>query len=419
VLLVTGLLAFGLADSTQAADFRGGENIVIGADEVIDDDLFVAGNRVEVNGTIKGDLFASGREVIVNGRVEGSLMIAGQTLRLNGPVGGSLYSGGYSLTIGPESDIGRNLFFGGFSLRTDDGSVIGRGLHMGGYQAMLNGDVAHDVNMGVGALELNGSVGGDVLAEVASPDDAQAPVMVLPGSVATIPPGFRMAESASVGGELDVQETIRAAGGPSPAQIGALTIARRIARRIGEFIALLIVGGLLLYYGPSLMQRASEQIQEQPLPSAGWGFLVALIFFIGVPIVAAVIVLIAILGGLITFGQLFGDILALGGGALAMVVAVFAFVLALVTKSIVTFLGGQLILDRLAASMSSGFGKNFLALAIGAFIYEILRAIPFGLGWVIGVIVTLVGLGAIYFVGREMRSPAPEGAAPATPAAVV
>ncbi len=42
---------------------------------------------------------------------------------------------------------------------------------------------------------------------------------------------------------------------------------------------------------------------------------------------------------------------------------------------------------------------------------EVLRALPFGLGWLIGVVVTLIGLGAIYFVAREMFRPAPAPAA--------
>ena len=50
-LLLVSVLALALAAPALAADIRGGDTIVIAADEVIDDDLFVSGNRVEVNGT--------------------------------------------------------------------------------------------------------------------------------------------------------------------------------------------------------------------------------------------------------------------------------------------------------------------------------------------------------------------------------
>ena len=84
LLVFFGLLALALASPVSAADFRSGDDVVIGANEVIDDDLFAAGNRVEINGTVTGDLWATGSEVIVNGEVEGSVFIAGQTLAVNG-----------------------------------------------------------------------------------------------------------------------------------------------------------------------------------------------------------------------------------------------------------------------------------------------------------------------------------------------
>ena len=141
----------------EATDFRGGDRIVIGAEEVIDDDLFVAGDSVELNGTVKGDLFAVGREVIINGDVEGSIFLAGQNLEANGEAG-SLYSAGYSLSLGPEAELARNLHFNGFSLTTEAGSSMGRSLYANGYQVILNGDVANDVVTNSGALEINGTV---------------------------------------------------------------------------------------------------------------------------------------------------------------------------------------------------------------------------------------------------------------------
>lgn len=405
--VLLSLLVMGLVSPSQAADFRSDEVVVIEAGEVIDDDLFVSGNRVEVNGTVKGDLFASATEVTVNGVVEGSLFVAGQTLRVNGTVDGSLYGGGYSLIVGPDTEIGRNLYFGGFSLETEAGSTVGRGLYAGNYQSILGGQVAHDVATAGGALELNGSVGGDVNAEVTRPEDATTPTSpYFPGAVTAIEPGFRQGPNAEVGGSLDVRESVSSSISAAEER-GPLGLSRPVSQRVGEFIALLIVGGLMLYFGPELTRRASHSAQTQPLPSLGWGGLLLLIFVIGVPILAIMIVLLALLGGLVTFGQLFGTILTLGMTSLALIVTGFIFILALVTKAIIVYLGGQMVLDRLAPQLEAGFSASFAALATGAVIYELLRAIPLGLGWLIGIIVTLVGLGAIYLIFRKEPSTAP------------
>ena len=402
LLALLALFMLGLTPVTEAADFRGGETVIIEAGEVIDDDLFVSGGRIEVNGTVKGDLFASGSEVTVNGAVEGSLMVAGQTLQVNGPVGGSVYGGGYTLILGPEAQINRNLYFGGFSLTTEAGSTVGRGLHAANYQSLLNGDVAHDVSVAAGALELNGSVGGDLTAEIDAAG-GQAPFMPpFQGSIQPVAPGFRQAESARVAGSTTITEMADGQAGAAE-QTGPLGMSQAASRRVGEFIALLIVGGLLLYVGPSLIRRSSDQLEAQPLSSIGWGLLIFLIFVVGVPILFLMLALLTIIFSLITFGQLTTGIVTVGGVLLALLVVAFAVTLALITKIIVAYLGGRLILARLAPQMTSGFGRDFVALVIGMVIYELVRAIPFGFGWLIGVLVTLIGLGAFYFMLRDSR----------------
>jgi hypothetical protein len=203
---------------------------------------------------------------------------------------------------------------------------------------------------------------------------------------------------------------------PDPGATLAFGISRAVSRRVGEFIALLLVGFVLLRYGPGLIERAGSEITAQPLPSISWGLLITLAFFILVPVAAVVIFVLAALAGLITFGQLFGDILTIGGAALTLVVAAFVFVLSLVTKVIVTFLLGKLALSRLAPQLQPGFSTNFLALILGVVGYEIVRAIPLGLGWLVGVIVTLIGLGAIYLVVQRQVRLASSGPVVAQPA---
>ena len=168
-------LVFGLAGTALAVEVRGGDTVTIGKTEVIDDDLVVSGNTVVIDGVIKGDLVAVGNKVIVNGKVDGSLIMAGQTLELNGQVGGTVYSAGAALSVGQGTAVARNLFFAGYSYTAAKGSVINRDNLLAGYQAILNGEVKRNLLAGLGALELNGAVGGDVNAEVAEPNTVAQP----------------------------------------------------------------------------------------------------------------------------------------------------------------------------------------------------------------------------------------------------
>lgn len=418
LLACLGLFALVLANPVQAADFRGGDNAVVEADEVIDDDLFMAGNLVEMNGTVTGDLWATGSEVTVNGQVEGSVFIAGQTLAVNGPVGGSVYSAGYALNLGPEGAIGRNVYYTGFSLSTEQGSSVGRSIYSNDYQTVIDGSVADDVVVNAGALEINGSVGGDVRGEVASAEGSAPPqsMFVFPGAVPIVDPGLRVASGAEVGGEVNVRETtVEADVSPPDARsllIGGLE--RTITNRLGEFIALLIVGGLLLWLWPAAVELSQRSAGEKPLASAGSGCLLLIVFAVGVPLACAVTGGLAALGGLITFGQLSGAILGLSWTAIGFTVAAFWFVVSLVAKVIVSFWAGRWILDRLAPERKPGYWTDLASLALGAFIYEILRAIPI-VGLIIAVIVTLVGLGAAYFVLRDTFRPSPPPEAPKVP----
>jgi cytoskeletal protein CcmA (bactofilin family) len=409
-------LVFGLAPTARAAEFRDGNTVVIDADEVIDDDLFVSANTIEVYGTIKGDLFLAGLDVTFEGEVEGNLIIVGQTMQANGDVQGSVYGAGYSLTLEPEMQVARNVYFAGFNLMTEDGSTIGRGLYMGGYQALLDGEVANDVSIGGAALEVNGSVGGDVVGTVGDPDSSfNMPIMPdFPGAVVVERPGLRVSDEAQVEGDVDVTytEVDIDAPIPTPRSVVPALISQFVVDRVGEFIALLLIGGLLLRFWPALMQRAQQEAYRHPLNSAGWGCLITIIVVVGVPIAFLLVVLLAIIGGVFTLGQLFNDILGLGSAALVLISTAFLSVFSLVTKTVVGYLGGRLILKQLAPKMTPGYWTDFAGLAVGVFVYELVRSIPL-LGWFFGIIVILVGLGAIYHALRtpEAAKPTPSKAA--------
>jgi len=400
---LAAVLILAFTSPTRAAEFRGGDHVVIAADEVIDDDLFVSGNKIEINGTVTGDLFATGSEVTVDGQVGGSAFISGFSMSVAGKIEGSLYSGAYSLTVERGADIGRNLYFGGFSLTVEEGSSVGRSVYTGTYQTVIDGDVEGDVNASTSALVIGGSVGGDVTGEVSEADGGASTVFPgFPGSAPILSPGLDISDSADIGGAVDIQVSER--DQPDPGSTVLRFVGRTVRDRLGEFIAVLLIGGLLLWLWPAAMLLPRKEAKERPLPSAGWGCASVIAVYVLLPIAAVLVVVFALLGGLITLGQLFGDILGIGGSTLALFFFAFGFVLSIVTKAIVAFLGGRLILERLMKDFSGSGWANFGALALGMFIYEILRVIPF-FGWLLSVVVTIVGLGAIAIVLRNRYMP--------------
>ena len=68
-LLVVVLSTVFAAVPVLAADFRGGETVTVATGEVIDDDLYIAGTNIVIDGTVNGDIFGVGTTITINGGV--------------------------------------------------------------------------------------------------------------------------------------------------------------------------------------------------------------------------------------------------------------------------------------------------------------------------------------------------------------
>jgi cytoskeletal protein CcmA (bactofilin family) len=216
------VLVFGITQPVAAFEINNTGRL--SRNDVVDDDLFIGGDKVVVDGTVNGLLFAAGNEVIINGTINGdvfagaqtitvgdgatingNLFTGAQTVSLSGKVTGSVFTGVMSLVLNENSVVGRNLYFGGYSLEAKHGSVISRDLAAGGYQVILSGDVSRDVKAGVAAFKLDGSIGRNADIQVEKPGTAQGSPYTGPwspqtGNIKMIDPGLDIGQSASIGG---------------------------------------------------------------------------------------------------------------------------------------------------------------------------------------------------------------------------
>lgn len=422
-------LAFGITSPAQAVEFD--EDGFVGEDEVIDDDLFIAGDNVEINGIINGDLIAAGAVVTVNGEVHGSLVTGAQSVRVNGIVDGSVYSGSSTFTLGSEAQIGRNLYYGGFNLALDAGSEIDQDLLVGAYQALLEGSIGRNVKAGVGALDIMGTIGGDVYAEVAGPDDEYQPVFFPgPPGVETIKPaGIRISDGAEIGGKLtytsSVEQTEQIQSVPAEGiefnldpemttdrdlketgkefgKVGsAAFLGSWVMKRVRLFLTLLLLGGLAIWQLPDLLGKVGQKVEKEIMPSLGWGIVTVIVVYVGAFIIAGLLIAAALFFGVITLGGLSRAVLTIGFSSLGLGLASFGLLMSYVSKLVVAVIIGRLLMKWLAPEASN---QLLWSLLIGVFVYTLLRAIPF-LGGFIGILVTFVGIGAMFLTFREWRNP--------------
>ena len=411
-----------LAPVAWAVEFKGGEEVVIGPDEVIEDDLYVGAGTITIEGTIKGDLVAAGSEITVNGTVEGDLIAAGGYITINGDIEDDARIAGGTLTLGPNARIGDDVLAAGYSFDAMAGSTIGGSLFWGGYQASLAGEVEEDVKGGMGALYVAGVIRGNVEVEVGEPDpdfEDTLPFFQTWMPTPMMPPGFRVAEGAEIGGQLtytsgsqgEIAPEAEITGGivyqtpvPSPVEVEKAKVLtpQQLAMnwfldQLRRLIALLLIGLILVWVIPGPVREAATALQTRPWGSLGWGILMVIFVCIAVHIIAFLVIVLDLILGALGFGGLVASITGLGLLTNATIIVGFLIVVGYITKVVVSFLVGRMILERIRATWGAG---RVWPLVLGVVLFALVRAIPV-LGWFIGLIVTLFGLGALWLMGWE------------------
>ncbi|GAP13412.1 hypothetical protein LARV_01166 [Longilinea arvoryzae] len=440
-ILVLGL-ALAATRPVQAADFDNDGRIEAG--EVIDDDVFLAGDQVVVDGTVNGLVIAAGQSVLIHGVINGDLIATGQTvfigedaqisgnvfsgsqlIDLRGKVDGSLLGGAMELRLADGAEIGRNVFFGGYSSSAAAGSSIQRDAYLAVYQTQLNGKVGRDAVVEAAVVEIGGDIGRNASLTIGETEGgymSRAPIVFGYEVPTALTPGLRIARDANIGGQLtytsqaDYSAQIQSepSGGvvyqtPVPTENGRdrifktthrSGIAGRTINAVRDLITLLILGALALWLIPGLLKRVVAQAAAKPLPSAGVGFLAILATYAGGLLAAALLFGVGILFSLITLGGLSNLVFGVGFSGLGLILAVFTFLVVTGSKVVAAYLVGDLIFERLAPQAQ---GRKVWALVAGVLIYVILSALPF-VGWVFVWIATFVGLGAIWFAWQNRKN---------------
>ncbi len=409
-LFVLSLFIF--VPAASAYDGRSGDRVVIGKDEVINDDLFVGATEVIVDGTINGDLVTGAQIVTINGKVTGNVIAAGSSVTVNGEVGYDLVAMAAAVTIGPDARINHNVYASGASVESQSGSQIGGSLFIGAGQGLVSGEITNDLLVGGGRLRLESTVGRNAKIAVDSSDSSYSPRYNQYGPntppMPSVPAGLTFGSAAHVAGNFEYisSQTVPAANSVStrvthtlPAQDEQLS--KELAQRnktstylfdaLRRMISLLLVGLLIAWLAPRWITSPAEKLLSRPLPSLGIG----LVGLVAAPLTwfmaLGVVILIAVVFGLLSLGNLTGLTLLAGFPALGLVFIAILFVLTYLCQAIVAFLGGRWILSRIRPEWNS---KIYAPLLIGLFILSLLFAVPF-FGSLLEFVIILVGLGAI------------------------
>jgi len=419
--LMLALLALGVATPALAFDGREGDHVVIGAEEVIEDDLYVGAENFTLDGTVKGDVVAAGAVITINGTIDGDLIAAGQAVIINGTVTDDVRVGAGAVLVGEKAQIGGDVVAATGSLEARAGSSVGSDVIFVGGQALLAGEIARNLNAAGGGLELRGTVGGDALVSTGDPEQSgPGPMVFMPNSpipLPTVGPGLKIDPAAKIEGQLEYVSNNEinfpggVIGGPvkriepvvDPATVvKPPTLAERVIdgtlNMFRNMITLFLLGLVLVWLFPNFLKATTERARTAPFPALGWGLVSWAAFFFALTVILVAVLFGGILFGVLTLGGLSATVIWLGLLSMFTLSVGFGLAAAFVSKIVVILLGGKLILSRVKPDWTE---HKIWPLALGVVLFAILAAIPL-FGGLFNFVVALLGLGALWLYGRDL-----------------
>jgi len=442
---VAGLLALILAlvasGPARAVEFT--NEGVVAAEQVVDDDLFINADQVIIDGTINGDLFINSETaqingtvngnvmvysaaLIMNGKVDGSLVFTGQGAQIAGEVTGTVYAAGNILRFTPQARVGRNVFYAGFALEAQPGSEITRDIYITGYQAAINSQAVRDVDVSAHAVSIGGQVERDVNLVVDAPGNvnelmasfnealpALSGIEIIPimSSGLSIDPEARIGGRLAYASPVDQSAAIQAQPGSgviftqtvdaeavkqTPKELAAVWLTARFQ----ELATLLILGGLAAALLPVLLRHFATQARQRPHVNAWKGLLVlgaGIALFI---LAFLTIIIISLLSSIVSLSGLSMAILGIGLSGLATAFNVFLLLVNYGSKLVLAQWAGEAVLQRFSPALVE---HRYWPIILGILLYILLRLIPF-VSALVGIVVTLIGLGAMWLTFRRHRT---------------
>jgi len=285
IILMTAQPAF-------AAILISSDTVNIPATRTIDDDVYIGGGNVTINGRINGDLVVAGGNVTVNGTVRDDLIAAGGNIVVNGDIGQTIRGAGGSVMV--NGDIGEDLVVGGGTVTTSENTTVGRDALLGAGTVTLSGAVQRNLTSGSGRITIDGTVGGNARLYLDGGQLTLTDRARIGGDlVYTSENEASIASGAQVAGEISREEPpVRR---PTPAE-------RTTGRIIGfiiSYLATLLLALALLFLFPRRVDETGTTVIASPWVSLLTGLallllvpilvVILLVFVITIPIALTIL----------------------------------------------------------------------------------------------------------------------------------
>ena len=420
VFLVWCMLFFATG-AVSASTLLQADQCSVPADQVIEGNLYVLCQNLLIEGHVTGDVVGAALVADINGRVDGSLYLASVRLNVRGAIGQDVHAAGPVIAIRPEARLfSPNADVYSFALTTRLEAPMTGSVNAAGYELHVGAPVSGHIDYAGSSLTVDAPVGGSVLASVGSSTDStlqlRSVAQWIEPEFALGDPGLRVTANAAIGGRLvysapapgiilgPVGESVTflrvaARNDIDPDADFGSSVSRYIEAVLRDYIATLLIGGLLVLVLPRAVRLPSQTLVRRPLPSFSVGLITFVLsfpaFLLAGIIGLSVVLLISLLG--------FPDFTITAAFVIGLVVvaaaALFYFTAVLVSRAVVAVTVARPVARRFRAE-PGGRIESLIALAIGGLVLALLSALPV-IGLLVTALITFIGLGAMIIALRR------------------
>ncbi|HSM23995.1 MAG TPA: hypothetical protein VK856_03950 [Anaerolineaceae bacterium] len=413
----------------------------LGPEEEVFDDLFLQGSDVKVAGRVHGMLFIIGERVLIESsaaigndimiigknvivekgaRITGNLLIVGQNVTIKSDVNRNLAVASLTLDLSSSSNIQRNLFFAGFHLSQMEGSNVNENLYAGSYQIALAGSIQENVRISAVSADLDGHIMKNAEIAIDASGDDEGIRILLPymqqlNVPELLPSGLVIGEDALINGQLiytsaiSLEENLRnlplggvienipeMPEGQNSAKnkvIQQNPFVSKLLRMVRHAVGFLVFGLIFWKFGNRYLSETVQYATKKPFRAFGTGFISTLVVYLGAFISFVLLIITALLLRFFTLHHLSTFLFIIGISAIVVVLVLFGILLMYISKFVLAYWVGDFALGQIKFK---GPNKMKWSLIVGTIISLLLSLIPV-FGWIIGVIISFIGIGTIWY----------------------
>jgi cytoskeletal protein CcmA (bactofilin family) len=358
----------------RAYDVKTGNSVYVSKDQVVDGNLYAAGQSLTIDGKVRGDVICAGQSIVINGEVEGSVICAGQSISVNGKIGGSVRAAGNVINI--NNEVKQNAMAFGSSVILSENGKTGWDLLAAGASTDIRGTVGRDLHGAGAALNIYGKVGRNVNYYFGNEKNGKPDLIVFDKAevkgnlIYTGNDEAEISQGAKVSGKVNKNL-------PKIGKSKESVMAAWARWKLYSLFSALIVGLVLVSLWRKQTEKITDLMLEKTGASIGWGLLALIL----TPIITVALIF-TIIGLPLAFMLL------------------FAWLIALIVSGIITgILVGRSLVERFWTKEKDSI---IWPMIIGIIITQAIFSIPI-IGWIFSFFSLLWGLGGllIYFMRQS------------------